>query len=66
MLNLSTPITWLAEELKEGFHRQRGQGMVEYALIIALIAIVLVAALTAFNGGLQKLYNSISNTVNAS
>jgi pilus assembly protein Flp/PilA len=46
--------------------RQKGQGMVEYALIIALIAIALVAALTAFNGGLLKLYNSISNTVNAS
>jgi len=39
--------------------------MVEYALIIALIAIALVAALTAFGGGLQKFYNSISNTVNA-
>jgi Flp pilus assembly pilin Flp len=40
--------------------------MVEYALIIALIAIVLVAALTAFGGGLQKLYTSIGNTVNGS
>ena len=66
MLKLSTPFAWLAEEAKDRLHRQRGQGMVEYALIIALIAIVLVAALTAFNGGLQKLYNSISNTVNAS
>ena len=65
MLKLSTPIAWLAEELKEGFHRQRGQGMVEYALIIALIAIALVAALAAFGGGLQNLFNSISNTVNA-
>ena len=39
--------------------------MVEYALIIALIAIALVVALTAFGGGLQKLFNSIANTVNA-
>jgi Flp pilus assembly pilin Flp len=37
---------------------------VEYALIIALIAIALVVALTAFGGGLQKFYNSIANTVN--
>jgi pilus assembly protein Flp/PilA len=44
---------------------QRGQGMVEYALIIALIAIALVVALTAFGGGLQKFYNTITNTVNA-
>jgi len=49
-----------------GIPRQSGQGMVEYALIIALIAIVLVAALTAFGGGLQRLFNSIANTVNAS
>jgi Flp pilus assembly pilin Flp len=39
--------------------------MVEYALIIALLAIALVASLTLFGGGLQKLYNTISNTVNA-
>jgi Flp pilus assembly pilin Flp len=40
--------------------------MVEYALIIALIAIALVVALTAFGGGLQRLFGSIANTVNAS
>ena len=66
MLYLQTRIARQVADLKDRLHRQRGQGMVEYALIIALIAIVLVAALTAFNGGLQKLYNSISNTVNAS
>ncbi len=30
--------------------REAGQGMVEYALIIALVAIVLVAALTTLGG----------------
>ena len=63
---LSTRLAWLGEELKDLlFTRQRGQGMVEYALVIALIAIALVAALTAFGGGLQKFYNTITNTINA-
>jgi pilus assembly protein Flp/PilA len=66
MLDLQTRIAWLVGEFKDRPLRQRGQGMVEYALIIALIAIALVASLTLFGGGLQKLYNSISNTVNAS
>jgi len=66
MLRSFTRIVSLVEEARDAFLRhQKGQGMVEYALIIALIAIALVAALTAFGGGLQKFYNSISNTVNA-
>jgi pilus assembly protein Flp/PilA len=66
MLYLQTRIARQVAELKDRLHRQRGQGMVEYGLIIALVAIVLVAALTALNGGLQKVFNSITNTLNAS
>jgi pilus assembly protein Flp/PilA len=39
--------------------------MVEYGLIIALVAIVLVAALTALNGGLKTVFGTITNTLNA-
>jgi Flp pilus assembly pilin Flp len=38
--------------------------MIEYALIIALVAIALVAALTALNGGPKRIFNSITNTLN--
>jgi len=31
---------------------QKGQGMVEYALIIALVGVVLAASLTALQGGI--------------
>jgi pilus assembly protein Flp/PilA len=65
MLYLQTRIALQLAELKDRLRRQRGQGMVEYGLIIALVAIVLVAALTALNGGLQKVFNSITNTLNA-
>jgi pilus assembly protein Flp/PilA len=50
-------------ELKHWLRRPAGQGLVEYALIIALVAIVLVAALTALSTGPKKVFNSITNTL---
>jgi 5-formyltetrahydrofolate cyclo-ligase/Flp pilus assembly pilin Flp len=44
------------------FH-QRGQGMVEYALIIVLIAVGVVVALTAFGTQLQTVFNTIVNNL---
>jgi pilus assembly protein Flp/PilA len=42
---------------------QRGQGMVEYALIIVLIAVGVVVALTAFGTQLQTVFNTIVNNL---
>ena len=39
--------------------REEGQGLVEYGLIIALVAIGLVVALTALSGGLSGTFNNI-------
>jgi pilus assembly protein Flp/PilA len=64
MLHLYTRVAWQVAEFKDRLHRQKGQGMVEYGLIIALVAIVLVAALTALNGGLKSVFNSITATLN--
>jgi pilus assembly protein Flp/PilA len=42
------------------FHRvERGQGMVEYALIIVLIALVVIIALTLFGTQLSATYSRI-------
>ncbi len=41
-----------------------GQGMVEYALIIALIAVLLIGVLVAMRGGLTSIFTSISNVLN--
>lgn len=41
-----------------------GQGMVEYGLIIGLIAVVLITALTLMSGGLSGIFNKMSNTLN--
>jgi len=38
---------------------EEGQGLVEYALIIALVAIVLIAGLQALSGGITGAFNTI-------
>jgi pilus assembly protein Flp/PilA len=44
-------------------NREEGQGLVEYALIIALIAIVLIAALGLVSGGISTTFTSISKSL---
>jgi pilus assembly protein Flp/PilA len=41
------------------YKHERGQGMVEYALIIVLIAIVVIVALTLFGTQLSATYSRI-------
>lgn len=44
-------------------NRERGQGLVEYALIIALIAILLVGALTLLKTQLSSVFSNISSSL---
>jgi pilus assembly protein Flp/PilA len=50
--------TWVAFRESE-----EGQGLVEYALIIALVAILLVVALTTLNGQLSSVFSNISSSL---
>lgn len=50
--------TWAAFRESE-----EGQGLVEYALIIALVAILLVVALTTLNGQLSTVFSNISSAL---
>jgi len=43
--------------------RQRGQGMVEYALILALVALIVIVALIATGGQVINLYSDIVTTM---
>ena len=44
---------------KSLFKSKKGQGMVEYGLIIGLIAVVVIVALTAVGGQLGTLFTTI-------
>jgi pilus assembly protein Flp/PilA len=43
--------------------RQEGQGMVEYALIIILVAVGLIIAIAALHPQLQTVFNTIVNSL---
>ncbi|MGQ9556952.1 MAG: Flp family type IVb pilin [Desulfurispora sp.] len=42
---------------------ESGQGMAEYGLILALIAVVCVLALTTLGGGLRDKFNEVNNNL---
>ena len=42
---------------------QSGQGMVEYALILALVALIVIVALLATGGQLINVYSNIVQTM---
>lgn len=46
-------------------HREDGQGMVEYGLIIALVAIGLITVLTTMRGQLTSTFSCISQNLTA-
>lgn len=48
--------SWLKNE-------ESGQGMVEYGLIIALVAVVLIGALTALRGGIFGTFNEATEAL---
>ncbi|HHY30592.1 MAG TPA: Flp family type IVb pilin [Syntrophaceticus sp.] len=44
---------------KRFFCEEEGQGMAEYGLILALIAVVVIGVLTAMGGGLKDIFNEV-------
>jgi pilus assembly protein Flp/PilA len=47
----------------EGLENEEGQGLVEYALIIVLVSIALIAALGTLAGGIGGVFARISATL---
>jgi pilus assembly protein Flp/PilA len=42
-------------------HNSKGQGMVEYAFILILVAFVIIVAISTLGGGVGNLYMSVVN-----
>ena len=43
--------------------KEKGQGLVEYAIILALIAIVVIAVMTTLGQKVNNTFNSIGNSL---
>jgi len=54
--------TWLQIRLDTA--SERGAGMVEYGLLVGLIAIIAMVAVKAFGSGVSSQFSSISSSVN--
>ena len=50
----------LYEMVKTMLRNEKGQGMVEYGLILALIAIVVIAAMTTMGTNLQAMFTTLA------
>jgi|RhiMetdeSRZDD1v2_1073273.scaffolds.fasta_scaffold232494_3 pilus assembly protein Flp/PilA len=55
--------TWFAAHLHRFFHSDDGQGLAEYALILALIAIIAIVALIFLGGQISDKLSTIGNSV---
>lgn len=53
------------EMAKVYLKRQEGQGMVEYGLILALVAVVVIGALTLMGDNLKGMFNSTAGKIPA-
>ena len=52
-------ITWIKAHMDE----ERGASLVEYALLVALIAVVAIAAVTALGGEVTEQFNDVSTAL---
>jgi pilus assembly protein Flp/PilA len=54
----------VADRIRNAFpSRQEGQGMVEYGLIIALVAVVAIAGLIILGPRLSSMFSSLGSSV---
>lgn len=47
--------------LKRIWTEESGQGMAEYGLILALVAVVLIASLGILSGGIKNIFEGVGN-----
>ena len=49
--------------MKKFLMNEEGQGMVEYGLIIALVAVVVIGAIVALSGGITSTFNEAKDNL---
>jgi pilus assembly protein Flp/PilA len=63
VLELRARCSLIVTNLLPSSRGQRGQGMVEYGLILLLVAIALIGALIALQGPLKTIFNNVINSL---
>lgn len=61
-MSIVTLIAWIRHRLDTT--SERGAGMVEYGLLLGLIAIIALVAVQAFGSGVSTQFSSINSAVN--
>ena len=49
--------------MKKFFMNEEGQGMVEYGLIIALVAVVVITAISLLGNGIRDKFTTVKNEI---
>lgn len=57
-------LTYFKNNLLSVLKREDGQGMVEYALLVALIAVVVIAVLVLLGPAIAAKFTQITNSLN--
>ena len=57
-------MTHVIDVIAARLRREEGQGLVEYVVLIALIALTLFAALLFFSDQVGKVFSEITNIIN--
>ena len=63
MMTMMSIMNTMGTYVKGFFKKEEGQGMVEYALIIALIAIVVIAALIFLGDEIRVIFENIGKSL---
>jgi pilus assembly protein Flp/PilA len=63
-LNAFFAVRGLHADMLERARTERGASMVEYALLVGLIAVVAVIAVAVLGGGIKGLFSSANSCVN--
>ena len=61
-MSIITFLSWVRHRLDTS--SERGAGMVEYGLLLGLIAIIALVAVQAFGSGVSAQFSSINSAVN--
>jgi pilus assembly protein Flp/PilA len=58
-----TSFEFLANWLRARMDEERGASLVEYALLVALIAVVCIAAISLLGGAASQKFSTVANSI---